>query len=1429
MLRNHHQQTHRRGVILLVVILMLALFTIIGLAFLLYSESEATASRIFREARFNRIGDPTIPDDGPIDSFLESNISTALGDIIYDVMDDSTGIYTAIRGHGLARLVYGWNYTEQGGQVVGRDASGNPLNIIPFNGVGYDKSALPDYNQVNFTVFFPGDTTARHPERTGTTAPGTLPTSGYFGCNAPYTYPDRNNLFLAAIDHNGNIIARSYHRDYIFGPLDPSNPNWTSPGGKRLTLRPRPNDMGPGFPPVGNGGDVTNLVNRPGSPVHDSIWIDIGLPVRTHNGKRYKPLAAPLILDLDNRLNVNLVGRELAAALQHHSNQGLGLWEINPLRLSGLLPGEFQQLLKGAGTTKGRYSTAGVPVAPVTYKASQFNPADYTAGSAGAGRPAPYYSKVDVDGAPKPPSSAQKMILPGEPTNENGFFPIYPDNFGDGTVDSKERVNHPVLYNPLLQHPNSPNWFLPIGDLKKMIADFNQLQPGSVIGQLMPNSLTGSNTSAAARLRHRLTPISFDLDRIGLMPITFNRQDDSYQVTTPGVYSSPTSTPRPRNTLSNSPFAALGQLNLARRLPDYAPTDASGKSTNPAQDEEAQNARDEFAREIFERLLLATDTNFIPKSYPPIGSSQYQAVRFLAQVAVNIVDYLDPDDVMTVFKWIPNSPNEWVVGTEVPRLVINEVYTQIYNDKLDNGVSTPPMMKQENRQAKKDYRVSSWVELVNPLADEPNEAALKAVGALTDAGAARLHTGEYAVYRLVIAAHQRNEMGGIQPHQMRSPENPTGNPTGDPALEVKAILDTFQPDPASPPVQAGVDPFLVKPINNTTFGPSRGNQGFYVLGPKDYFPDETVKFWEDATATKKTVPEPTLYTAEDLANGKGLTYTVPLTDAMGNPTSLAPADLPRHMYVLQRLANPRIPPQPEPMQPYYNPYVTVDYIEQVPVVDAVDFDTNGKRKLTTDGGPLKPVEERHARGKLNPYTAQLSHLKDQDGPNATEPGQVRNTFFKHNAFNAVTNPLTNDDPNLLYPFPWPIHLDRQPLNALELMYCSTMRPHELTHELDNRDPVMRPATTHMGKPASRPWRVPVTRLYRALELLQVSPRIAELGRGGRVPGKVNINTIFDRETFRALCDPQPSSHFDLADVDAVYNSMLLSRSPGVDPNTNLGTVTANDRPFVSYGAGEYTSEADTGINKTLLRFDQSVFVPPAKASQPEFIREELLRKINNYITTRSNTFAVFLTLGYFEVTDESVRPIKLGAELTPVTRHQYFFIVDRTNLTIKVNNPANPAAETYREAGPRPWFIASSKEAPANQSFTMPVPAVGAYIDKDGRTVLQGYYDYHDQPLPWKSYKGEDGIRVGDWIRVDVGQDAEWVQVQNVAYPAGIVNPPGIGNPPTPDTPATITFTPSRPHAPGFVISNALLGNPGPQPNFRYDDSPVVPFFIRLQ
>src|SRR5262249_30864907 len=126
---------------------------------------------------------------------------------------------------------------------------------------------------------------------------------------------------------------------------------------------------------------------------------------------------------------------------------------------------------------------------------------------------------------------------------------------------------------------------------------------------------------------------------------------------------------------------------------------------------------------------------------------------------------------------------------------------------------------------------------------------------------------------------------------------------------------------------------------------------------------------------------------------------------------------------------------------------------------------------------------------------------------------------------------------------------------------------------------------------------------------------------------------------------------------------------------------SGDRPFWGMATG-FSGAADpqypqypTGISieNTIARsfsggaprlFD----MPGASSTTHPYIKRELLTKIADRLTTRSNVFAVWLTVGFFKVADDTTQPVKLGAEIiTPsgtTTRHQMFAIIDRSNLTV---------------------------------------------------------------------------------------------------------------------------------------------------------------------
>src|SRR5262249_43165183 len=56
--------------------------------------------------------------------------------------------------------------------------------------------------------------------------------------------------------------------------------------------------------------------------------------------------------------------------------------------------------------------------------------------------------------------------------------------------------------------------------------------------------------------------------------------------------------------------------------------------------------------------------------------------------------------------------------------------------------------------------------------------------------------------------------------------------------------------------------------------------------------------------------------------------------------------------------------------------------------------------------------------------------------------------------------------------------------------------------------------------------------------------IAPVTVSERVPGRINLNTVWDEETFLALCDPNPSNAFHETGVRATFRRLAASRTVG---------------------------------------------------------------------------------------------------------------------------------------------------------------------------------------------------------------------------------------------------------------------------------------------
>ncbi|MCE9563896.1 MAG: hypothetical protein K8U57_17780 [Planctomycetes bacterium] len=1430
----------RRGNILIVTLALLALMAVVGITAVYYTKDQAERARIQGQPK------------GGGEGFSADGSAAAmafLGTFLFDTNDYGPSLLNSVRGHSLAATMYG----RKPGAYVAWNGPGTfgGTGIAQYNGV--DRRLA-----VNHQVF-PGVLNIIDPEYDGTRIPTTSYTgpnpATYYGKNPPYTYPDIKDYYLASIcPATGEVLVPSFYRSQVFGPLAASNPNWTSANGMFMIARPTQKNH-PNFPPVPPNADGTvtgDVQNLPGGffnatsggagvARYDSIWIDTGLPAFSlPNGKRVKPLIAALILDLDGRLNLSMHGNVLNGGI-HSSGQGFAPWEISLEKAMAANPPTFAAEMRALVNARGPARTrAGLTAKPFYSRPTLAFPNNEI----------PQYAQVAWSGF----TGVTPLQLPSATGTSYATNPSYLNGYsGTNSTVPPQNQNHPSLFNPNEWLGGSSPKAFPPTDFRAMDVryapypfemsklSFAASVPTTLVGTKpisIPNPPAQSTpnqyrTDPSHANRQLFTVISNSLHRTGLMG---------------GIVGG-----APQTT---DPNAIMGAIDLNRQLSDYRTDLTKPLSQQPSLSPTADTDRIQLASDIFARLVAAcadsTVATVTPAGVVTIAeASPYVRSRTLAQLAVNMVDYIDNDDISTRFPWHPTDATQVVYGVEKPRLVINEAYAEVVNDAMDD-----PFQMGGNKTAKLDAHVRFWVELQNPTAT-PYTAASTA-GPLGDGSVAFTNLSGSKPYVLEIVQNTKGAPSTVA-KQLRDPTdgNYASNVTGSYGAAPNLSFDF-----------TGVGNVL--PANATVNTTASGGMLVLAANVPAAPPAANVPAtdWLDYSYTPPAgvSPAATVFNAPAVGSANSLTYTIPLpTMGMGDNLHTAGAPTGRHVLLLRRLANPYLATGPT------NPYITVDILDHVGAADRLLVEQGQKYSQKRTAGAMsgatgfEPTPQ--SVGKVQPYAsyadpnvATAATLRYPTNSmvlpqTATAVGMtaVKQTLGRANsqAVTAPAGPVAPTNPTtagylgetIQLPFDWMVHMDRPLINQMELLHVSTGKPHDLTTNF-----VGAGGTKYVGSTQTVLLAGTFPQLYRALDLLTVQPYGHQTALGGRIPGLININTIQDKRVWDSLFDAQAGNGFDQPFVDAAWTALMASRTVNTPTTPNrydatgapyicpipgatvhdTGTATG-DRPFLPFGvstvplnATSPTFAAGVGLDDTLLRRSPTPpnlpYLSVLTGTHP-YQQAEAIRKILNNTTTVSHTFAVWTTVGYFEV-DDSAGPgtgevpapnaginvgtfVKLGKEYylnaPGDTRKKFFAIVDRSNIGYDPSQLITPppAGTSYTQVA-QPFFTtveANSASAAAGGSVVLTISTDGT-----GNVYSNG--------IP---------VAIGSTLAIGVGANQDIVTVTAVTATSVTVK--------------QISGQALKAHYAGECVSNMIPGNPGPQTGFdptgpQYKS--VVPLWVKL-
>lgn len=541
----------------------------------------------------------------------------------------------------------------------------------------------------------------------------------------------------------------------------------------------------------------------------DSVWIDIGLPTQTDSeGRQFRPLVAYQVIDMDGKLNVNAHGSYADLTLGAPPVQGRGAgYGVAEISLSSVVtPANYLALLRGRYEDQ-VFVSPGDPFPGVEVTTGNPNPSSLTT----IGNLQKLYgNRVVRDLAVWGNLFSGGSDLYGQYSTEsfraNLTLP-YPDVLPDYRLSTTApmafitsvRDATPAYLADFSVQGSSGDSLFSAEELEAI------LRPYDGDSELLPDRLRSLVTPARRRF---VTTDSFEL----AVPTTTRPLVERLNaillqngVTALAQRKLRVTELIPRDILLG------GKMDINRPLGNGVDDDTDGvvdneagavnEQTNQYQnpvmnlDNHSQgfpgaltNANGGRAGDAFAGELLAQDfyitallaTTEIPASGLPMAPQEFEAnyggtpaeaytayARMLAQWAVNMVDFRDPDSIMTRFRYDPNPYDGWapgptdvVWGAERPELLITETFAS--HDRATEDLDTDPSgeFSTNNGGTDTDWdsrhvpRTSAFFELYNPWRSRTNTMLERTPGEFGNFGngvnLGALAAGDDPVWRIGI-------------------------------------------------------------------------------------------------------------------------------------------------------------------------------------------------------------------------------------------------------------------------------------------------------------------------------------------------------------------------------------------------------------------------------------------------------------------------------------------------------------------------------------------------------------------------------------------------------------------------------------------------------------------------------------------------------